>query len=117
MSTSETSHVIKRSTTGNNSNLKAKLLLLKQKNSSQAMGDDILTNEISPTKKLSMRNSISCQQMLEQYSLPDNFEIKILELEDQLSNNKIKSDQLIELINLYSVKIKITLIKVMYFVL
>jgi len=51
------------------------------------------------------RNSISYKQILleQQYQLPENFHMKILCLEDDLERNKITNEQLVELINLYSV--------------
>lgn len=52
------------------------------------------------------RNSLVYKQVLleQQFKLPENFQMKILCLEEDLENKKITGDQLVELINLYSVR-------------
>ncbi len=58
-------------------------------------------------RSLAPRNSLLYKQVLleQQFQLPENFEMKILCLEHDLKNDKLTGEQVIELINLYSVYI------------
>ncbi len=61
---------------------------------------------LSVTQRNSLqRNSLVYKNMLleQQFQLPPNFEMKILSLENNLATKTIMGDQLLELINLYSV--------------
>jgi len=75
-----------------------------KRSDSTVMRPEYLVTEIDKQsyKKLARRNSkqISIEQ---QFSLPDNFEVRILQLEDDLEHKLMNGEKLVELIHLYSV--------------